>query len=447
MNCGTVSDIAWPILQKGISASVTISDHEAHQDVQYLRKNGVEAGPCGGGTLAALRRLVSEAGESMNIGPDTAIVILCTEGYWEYDTPRDVSLSDVTSLTQQLVRIASVNPDLDVGGSEKDIAQYISSWFQHRGMDTHWLEDTPGRPSVVAVAKGSGGGRSLMLNGHIDTVSTGAYTGNPFSGDIKEGKIYGRGVQDMKAGVAAMMIATAAANEANLKGDVIFAGVADEENLSTGTEELLKKGWKADAAIIPEPTDEKVLIGHRGFVWLDVTFEGVAAHGSRRDLGTDAIVHAGLFLTELKEYDERLNSSGARKHSGMGHGSVHAGLISGGVEISSYPALCKLSIERRTLPDESSELVEGEVKEMLEDLASRYPGFKYKLEITFHRPAFEIPDDHPFLSAALDVMSAELGSRPDIGYGAFWTDAALLSDAGVPVFVYGVKGGSYVDAE
>lgn len=442
MNCGTVSEIAWPILCAGVTASVTVSDWETHQDVLYLREQGVDAGPCGAAALAALRRLVAEQKATLMFNEQSVAVLLCTEGYWKYPIPADVSIFTVTELAQQLVRIPSVNPDLsgDPKDGERAIADYITAWFQHRGIETHWLEQTAGRPSVVAVARGTGGGKSIMLNGHIDTVSVGAYLDDPYCGKIQDGKLFGRGVQDMKAGVAGMMVATAAAAaSSSLRGDVIFAGVADEENASVGTEEVLRAGWRTDAAIVPEPTDEVVLLGHKGFVWLDVHFTGVAAHGSRRDLGKDAIVHAGLFLSKLREYDARLNSSKGGKHPGLGQGSVHAGIISGGVETSSYPASCKLSIERRTIAGETDDIAEQEIRELLEQLKTECSDVAYELKTTFSRSPFLIDRENTFVASAVEAMERKVG-KLEKGYGAFWTDAALLGDAGISTFIYGVKG-------
>ena len=148
-------------------------------------------------------------------------------------------MSETTQLLGQLVQIDSVNPDLVPGGAgETQIAKFIQIWLEVRGFETHWLENTPGRPSVVGIARGSGGGKTLMLNGHIDTVTTAGMDISALEPRIEAGRMYGRGSYDMKCGVAAMLIAAVQAKAIHLRGDVIVACVADEENASIGTVEV-----------------------------------------------------------------------------------------------------------------------------------------------------------------------------------------------------------------
>jgi acetylornithine deacetylase/succinyl-diaminopimelate desuccinylase-like protein len=217
----------------------------------------------------------------MGLKQDSVVVLLCTEGKREYDIPQDVSVEDPASLTQTLVRINSANPSLGLGPGEVEIARYITAWLEHRDIESHWIAVTEGRPSVVGVVRGSGaaGGRSLMFNGHIDTVTLAGYDGDPLSGSIRDGKIYGRGTADMKGGIAAAMIALSniKGRGLGLRGDVIFTGVADEEAESIGTEQVLRAGWRSDAAIVNEPTGLDIIHAHKGFVWLEVDIHGLAA--------------------------------------------------------------------------------------------------------------------------------------------------------------------------
>ena len=267
-------------------------------------------------------------------------------------------MDDPVELLKSLVSIDSVNPDLVPGGAgEAEVAAFCADWLAARGFEVHRVEEVAGRPSIVGIARGSGGGRSLMFNGHIDTVSTASYDGDALSPVIRDGKLFGRGSFDMKSGVAAMMVAAARAKAKGVRGDILVACVADEEYASFGTEQVVLR-FKADAAIVTEPSHLELTIAHKGFVWFDVTVQGRAAHGSRPELGIDAIAKAGRFLTALEDYGRDLLAKPT--HARLKSGSVHASLISGGEEVSSYPAVCRISLERRTVPGETPESVRAE---------------------------------------------------------------------------------------
>ncbi|KAF4868682.1 Diaminopropionate ammonia-lyase [Colletotrichum siamense] len=447
LNCGTVSLTAWADLQAGVDASATVSDFEAQRGVEYLETEGVQSGPCGGATVAALRRLAEVSPRPACLSEDSVVVLLNTEGRRKYTTPRDVSVDDPVRLTQILTTIDSSNPDLSKasGAGEAEIASYISAWLQHRDIEAHWLESTkPGRPSVVGVLRGKGGGKSIMLNGHIDTVSLGSYSPDldPLSGELKPedgGRIYGRGCLDMKAGVAAAMSAMAQFNSggsSSLRGDVILAAVADEENFSFGTEEVLAAGWRADAAIVPEPTQQEVIFAHKGFLWVEIDVLGVAAHGSMPDKGVDAILLAGAVQTALLGY-----AKGLPTDDRLGKASLHGGLIQGGEEPSSYPDKCTLTVEFRTVPSQSRESILRDVEGMLEGIASSTPEFKYAPpRVTFERPCFALAADDEFLTDFVSHVSRVTGSVSEPKGMPFWCDAALLHQVGIPSIVYGPKG-------
>src|SRR5215471_10374982 len=199
-------------------------------------------------------------------------------------------MSEITELLLQLVAIDSVNPDLVPGGAgEENIARFISNWFDRAGLEVVWEEVVPGRPNVIGIARGTGGGRSLLLNAHMDTVGIVGME-RPHDPYIQNNRLYGRGAYDMKGGLAAIMAVGAAASKRSVRGDVIVTAVVDEEFASIGTASIVKN-WRADAAIVTEPTELNICTAHKGFVWLDIEAEGVAAHGSRSDLGVDAIIN------------------------------------------------------------------------------------------------------------------------------------------------------------
>jgi acetylornithine deacetylase len=325
-----------------------------------------------------------------------------------------------TRLLADLVSIDSVNPDLVPGSpGESEIAGYVSRWLENAGLDVSIDMAAPGRPSVVAVAPGSGGGKSLLLNAHLDTVGV-AGMAEPHTPRIDGGRLYGRGAFDMKGSLAAVMLAAARLRRSNLRGDVLVTAVADEEYASIGTASVLKR-WKADAAIVAEPTGLDICVAHKGFAWFDIETRGVAAHGSRPDLGIDAIARMGPVILALEELNRRLQTR--TPHPLLGTGSIHCSLISGGQELSSYPARCRLQVERRTLPGEISEDVEQEV------------GSIAPATMTLWRDPFEVRPDHQLVKLLRSLLPA---ARL---YGeTFWMDASLLSAAGISTVVFGPGG-------
>ncbi len=346
--------------------------------------------------------------------------------------------SDPLDLLAALVAIDSVNPDLVPGAAgEGAVADFCADWLSRRGFEVHRIEEIAGRPSVVGIARGRGGGRSLMFNGHIDTVGHKGYDGNPLDPIRRDGRLYGRGAFDMKGGVAAMMVAAADAAAAGLAGDVIVACVADEEYASFGTEQVAAR-FRADAAIVTEPSHLEPTVAHRGFVWATVTVEGRAAHGSRPELGIDAIAKAGHLLVGIEALDRRLRASPT--HPLLHSGSVHASLISGGQELSSYPAECRISIERRTIPGETSALFARELTEILDAVAANDPAFRWRLDMGLERPPFEVSTAEPVVAALAEASQAVLGRRPTWRGEPFWTDCAILAGVGIPCVMFGADG-------
>ncbi len=334
-------------------------------------------------------------------------------------------MSDLAELTAALVAIDSINPSLVAGATgEMELACFVADWAERARLDVDLEEAAPGRPNVIAVARGSGGGCSLMLNAHMDTVGV-AGMREPFSGRIADGRVYGRGACDMKASLAASLLAAVRAKRLGLRGDVVVTAVADEEVASVGTEAVVARN-RTDFAIVTEPTDERLAIAHRGFVGFEIETEGFAAHGSRPDLGVDAIARMGLVLCRLEELSARLASG--TSHALLGTGSVHASLIEGGQEYSSYPASCLLTGERRTIPGETLDQVEAEVRELLGDI----PG---STRLGISRPPFELPPDAPFV----DVVRRCAGDPEVVGV-PFWADSGLLGAAGIPTVLYGPRG-------
>ena len=347
-------------------------------------------------------------------------------------------MTSAAELLKALVSINSVNPDLVQGAAgETEIAAFCTQWLEARGFEVHRLEERKGRPSIVGIAKGRGGGRSLMFNGHIDTVTLAGYDGDPLLPRVEGGKIYGRGSFDMKSGVAAMMVAAAKAAERRLSGDILVACVADEEYASVGTAEVARH-FKADAAVVTEPSHLELTLAHKGFVWFDVIIAGRAAHGSRADIGIDAITKAGHFLVALEAHGKKLLA--CKGHPVLRTGSVHASIVKGGEELSSYPASCRISIERRTIPGETGDTVEEELTAMLGDISRAVSDFRYLVERGLERVPFEAKADEPIVTCVRKHATEALGHAPKIRGEPFWTDCAILKEAGIPSLLFGADG-------
>lgn len=340
-------------------------------------------------------------------------------------------------LLGDLVAIDSINPDLVPGAAgEMGIAGYIAGWLESAGLEVHVEEPVPGRPNVVGIARGRGGGKTLLLNGHIDTVGVSGMTG-PFSPRIEGGRLFGRGAYDMKGGLAACMMAAAEAAKHGLRGDVIVTAVMDEEYAGLGTMAIAER-YRADGAIVAESTELELVVAHKGFIWLEVETQGVAAHGSRPHLGMDAIAKMGHFLVELERLNQVLGARPA--HPLLGHASIHASLIAGGQELSSYPERCVLSAERRTLPGESGVAVMAEIQEIVNRLHQADPDFKAAIRQGLERAPLETPAGDAVVSAVRQSAEAVLGRRCDLKGLSFWTDAASLWAAGIPTVLFGPTG-------
>jgi len=343
--------------------------------------------------------------------------------------------------TAELVRIPSINPSLVPGASgEKDIAEAIAARLRKTPGITVELQDAgDGRPNVIA-SVGSGSGRTLMLNGHIDTVGV-AGMEDPYSGRVEGNRLYGRGADDMKAAMAAaLVLLETIANAGDFPGKLIVTFVVDEEHSSIGTEAICREieRWKPDAALILEATGLNLCIAHKGFVWATITTLGFAAHGSRYEVGIDAIAHMGRVLSKLEQYSRDLEAR--EPHPLVGPPSMHASLIRGGQELSSYPEKCELEIERRTIPGESRESVTRELQEILDALASEDEQFEASLEIGLSRDSFEIGREAEIVQTVGRVAQEVRGEAPEILGAAGWMDSSLLDKVGVPVVIFGPDG-------
>jgi acetylornithine deacetylase len=341
---------------------------------------------------------------------------------------------DAVALARALIQIDSRNPTLapDSPG-EGDCARTLASVLDDWGFSVQLTESVPGRPNVVARI-GPRDAPALMLNGHLDVVGVEGMVHEPFGAQVSSDRIYGRGSADMKGGVAAMCAAAMKGAQANSTRQILVTAVVDEEYESLGMRALLADGIRAEAAIITEPTRLAICPAHRGFVWMDIVVTGKAAHGSRYDIGVDAITHAGLLLAQLERL-ERTRESGPR-HQLLGRGSLHASKIHGGVGMSTYPELCNLAIERRTLPGESTEKALGEIRDACAKVRSEHPQFAARVTLNTAQLPSDVPVDSPIVKRLRGALERE-GVPVRIEGLSAWTDAAPLNEAGIPTICFG----------
>ncbi|MGH7571689.1 MAG: ArgE/DapE family deacylase [Gemmatimonadota bacterium] len=350
-----------------------------------------------------------------------------------------ISVETTTALLAELVRVESVNPALSDGKSdEAELANLVARQLAEMGLRVERREPEPGRVSVLGTLAGAGGGPSLMLYAHLDTVGVEGME-DPFEPAIRDGRLYGRGAYDMKGGLAACLAAaqTLVERAPPLAGDVIVAAVADEEVASLGMSDVLT-AVIPDAAIVTEPTELEICLAHKGFAWIDVTTHGRAAHGSRFEEGVDANLRMGRFLARLEDLERKLRVS--TPHPLVGPPSLHAAVLDGGTGPSTYADRCQLTIERRTVPGESAEKALAEIRAILDRLHEEDPSFQAEAVTTLARAPFEAGADRPVVSALARAAAEILGRRPPLVGRPYWMDAALLGEAGVDTVVMGPAG-------
>ncbi len=343
---------------------------------------------------------------------------------------------NAAELTAALIGFDSRNPSLVPGApGEHQVALFLAHLLETWGFHVQLQEVTAGRFNVVARAgRASAESRSLMLNGHLDVVGVDGMTHPPFTSRIIDDNMYGRGSADMKGGIAAMCVAARDAIKPGIDGEIVIALVIDEEYESLGTRALIASGVHADAAIITEPTRLALCPAHRGFVWVRLDVHGRAAHGSRYDLGIDAITHAALIIAELDRVQRRTLQQ--RTHPLLGRGSLHVSTISGGTGLSTYPDLCSIEIERRTLPGETARTFLDELAAATAMVRNTHPDLNVEVSLTTSQSASDVSREAPIMVEMLEAMDRErLPARVE-GLSA-WTDSALLNEAGIPTICFG----------
>ncbi len=341
------------------------------------------------------------------------------------------------SMLKELVKINSVNPFEGKGNGEAEISEFIRGRLQSYGAQTRLQKVKGRRTNVIGTVKGAGGGKSLMLNGHMDTVGVTEETKNPFGAVVdSKGLLHGRGACDMKGSIASMLGAIKALSDSGseLKGDLIFTGVIDEEYLSAGTNAIIKE-YTSDAAIVGEPTSLGIAIAHKGYAWVGVDIHGRASHGSVPEKGVDAIVKASKLVERLSALQKSYKSI---SHPLLGNPKMHMSTITGGTEWSVVPETCSIRLERRTLPAESKNVAVKEVKKVVDELSAGDPEFSARVTSFFYQPGLDISREEPVVRTLSAAFKDVMHRNPAIIGVPYWTDAALLvSKKGIPTCLFG----------
>ena len=347
--------------------------------------------------------------------------------------------SELIQLTQKLIQIPSEVKGID-DGDEKAIAQFIAERLEAAGFTTRTQEVMKNRPNVIAVLPGSSDGVNLMLNGHIDTIEGRGMTINPFGGEVKEGRIYGRGAADMKGAIAAMIVASEAIlrSEIDLAGDLILTTCVDEEGRGTGTETLVNSGVRCDTAIVGEPTNMEIGIAHKGVIFIEITTRGYAAHGSTPWHGINAITAMNRVITALIEQLPPLLDQ--HTHPILGKPTFNIGFIEGGYRPNVVPDFCKIGIDRRLVPGESYNSAIAEIQKILEELGEQHSKLNFELHGTdwIKSHPMILSEDTPIVKTLKKQILATTGTQPVVTNLPFWCDAStLVNKAQIPATVFG----------
>jgi len=338
-------------------------------------------------------------------------------------------------LLAELVAADSTNPTLVEGGAgEGEVAAILARRLAAAGLEVDVWDAAPGRPNVVGRLAGTGGGRSLMFCGHTDVVGAAP---DAFVPVVRDGRMHGRGTNDMKAGIAAAVVAAERlAAGPRLAGDVLVACVIDEEWESLGAEALVER-YRADAAVLPEQTDLDVVFAHGGFVWYDVVSAGVEAAGGEADRGVDGIALAAPVLAGIAALDRKL---ALRATAEWGRPNIHASTIRGGTSYPMFPAECVIGVERCLMPGESVAESKAEMERLLADARAADERFSGMVETVVAREPVVLDRDEPVVRSAVAAATAVLGAAPVVRSDYGWMDSGILVEAGIPCVILGPTG-------
>jgi acetylornithine deacetylase/succinyl-diaminopimelate desuccinylase family protein len=347
-----------------------------------------------------------------------------------------VDRTELVALTQQMVRIRSENPP----GDEKPVAVWLTERLKESGLQVERkaVDPHPERPNVIATWDTGLDGPTLLFNSHMDVVPAGeGWSFGPFSGEIRDGKLYGRGACDAKGPLAAFVIAMEAVRRAGvpLRGKISLAAVVGEEQDQSGTRQLVRDGIKADYAIVGEPTQLVPIIAHKGEVYYDIVTFGEAAHGSVPHLGTNAVFKMTPVIEGIRQLGHRL---GQKSHPLCGQPTINLGVIRGGTIPNAVPDRCTIGLDRRMIPGESFEEARAEIEALLAEIEAADPEFQVELKEQGFWLPMEISSEEPIVTALRRQTEVVTGREPGIdGWPATCDANILVNDAGIPTCIFG----------
>jgi len=347
-------------------------------------------------------------------------------------SPRQVA--SVLDTLAELVRIPSVNPNYQGGVNELAMAEYVEAFFLDRGIET-WRQNVfENRPNVIVRIPGENPQRRIVLEAHMDTVSVAGMEIDPWGAEVREGKLYGRGACDTKAGMAAMMHAVAGLARDGMipEADVWFAATIDEEYSFRGVLAICEPPFHADVAIIAEPTGLQPIIASKGLVRWKIETIGKAAHSAKPHLGVNAIEHMARIINAIEHDTKKLSS---HRHKLLGPATCNIGVVRGGVQINFVPNRCEIEIDRRLLPSETVDGVLRHYQMLVDDIAKDDPTMK----VVMHPPLLtdkplETGSDTHAVQTMVRVLK-DLGLDSVLGGVPFCSDASKFGALGIPSMI------------
>ena len=352
------------------------------------------------------------------------------------DIKSKIKEEEITNLAQELIKIPS-----DETAGEKEVCEYLESYLKSLGMKVRLQEVLPNRPNIIAEVIGDEVGKSIMFNGHVDTVPVGdikKWSMDPYSAIIKDNKLFGRGSTDMKGAIASMIIAMKFImnNVEKFNGKIIFTGVMAEETTGLGTQKIVEENIKADMAVVGEPSDEKIYRAHKGTMWFNLSTYGKLEHSSESNSeSNNAIINMMKLIMEINEISKELETI---ENNLVGHPSINIGLIDGGTKQNMIADSCRISIDRRTLPEEKTEEVLDKLRIRLDGLRSLDDRLTFDLEIDTIREAVEVVESEQIVQEVKNALNKVINKNPTISGMKATTDMSILVNQGnIPSVIYG----------
>ena len=352
------------------------------------------------------------------------------------DIKSKIKEEEITNLAQELIKIPS-----DETAGEKEVCEYLESYLKSLGMKVRLQEVLPNRPNIIAEVIGDEVGKSIMFNGHIDTVPVGdikKWSMDPYSAIIKDNKLFGRGSTDMKGAIASMIIAMKFImnNVEKFNGKIIFTGVMAEETTGLGTQKIVEENIKTDMAVVGEPSDEKIYRAHKGTMWFNLSTYGKLEHSSESNSeSNNAIINMMKLIMEINEISKELETI---ENNLVGHPSINIGLIDGGTKQNMIADSCRISIDRRTLPEEKTDEILDKLRIRLDGLRSLDDRLTFDLEIDTIREAVEVAESEQIVQEVKNALNKVINKNPTISGMKATTDMSILVNQGnIPSVIYG----------